>query len=627
MTAPEFVPPELCKVAAKPPSGANWAHEVKFDGYRLQLRVESHRAVLRTRGGLEWSAKFPEIVDEAKRFPDCILDGEVVGLNEEGISDFAKLQEALSKGETGALRFFLFDLLFLDGRDLRREPLSRRKAALEALLNRHKPKLRRLFYVTHFRESGNAMLDAACRMRLEGIISKRLDAPYRSGRSSDWLKIKCRGGQEVVIGGWWGNSDHLRSLLVGVFRGGALRYMGRVGTGFNAGNARELLKRLKPLRRASAPFADKRDIPKARGVNWVEPKLVAEVEFGTITEAGLLRQASYKGLREDKEAGAVMPEPQPAASQRKRSAPRARRDSNSAVVSGVTITNAQKELWPADAGHAAVTKIGLARYYESAAARILPHITGRPLSIVRAPDGIDGQRFFQRHAPPGTSEHVRPIKVEGESKPFLAVDSIEGLVALAQAAVLEIHPWGSKKNDPEIPARIVFDLDPAPDVPFDQVVQAAKRMRVRLEECGLAPFLKTTGGKGLHVVVAITGSPRKPATWPEAKDFARSLCEAVARHDPDLYTTNMSKRARGGKIFLDYLRNDRMATAVAPWSPRARPHAPIALPLAWKELRTSVDPSRFTVLDATKLLRRADPWKDLEASAGSLHKARATLGP
>ncbi len=627
MSTPQFVAPELCKVASSPPSGHNWIHEVKFDGYRMQLRVDHGHAVLRTRKGLDWSGKFPEIAAACRKLPDCVADGEIVALDDEGVSDFAKLQAALSDGETANLVYFLFDLMSVGGRDLRTSPLSERKQRLEKLLKAHARSSQRLRYVSHFVEAGDAMLDAACRMKLEGIISKRLDAPYRSGRSADWLKSKCRGGQEVVIGGWRGDSGHLRSLLVGVQDGDELRYMGRVGTGFNVTNTRQLIRALQPLRRATPPFANRSEIPDTQAVTWVKPRLVAEVEFGTITRAGLLRQASYKGLREDKGANEVVAEPQPSAARRER---KVRSSARPAVakaepVSGVTITNAGKILWPAAEGSSAVTKADLAQYFEAIALRILPHIEDRPLSIVRAPDGIDGQRFFQRHAPPSASDAFISIPVAGETKPFVGVDSVRGLVALAQAAVLEIHPWGCRKGKPEIPERIVFDLDPAPDVPFEDVMAAAKTVGSRLKDCGLIAFLKTTGGKGLHVVTAIEGTSRKPATWAEAKTFAQAICAEIARDEPASYTTNMSKAARNGKIFLDYLRNDRMATAVAPWSPRARAHAPVALPVPWTALRSGLDPAAFTIRKAGTFLRRADPWKDLAASAGSLRDAMRTV--
>lgn len=298
---------------------------------------------------------------------------------------------------------------------------------------------------------------------------------------------------------------------------------------------------------------------------------------------------------------------------------------NAVTISGTTITNAHKVLWPAESSHRAITKADLAKYYEAVAPRMLPHIEGRPLSIVRAPDGIDGERFFQRHAPPGTSERVRFISVRGERKPFLAVDSVEGLVALAQAAVLEIHVWGSKPGDPDTPERLVFDLDPAPDVAFQVVMDVAKRVGARLKNCGFTPFLKTTGGKGLHVVAAIKGTSRNPVTWAQAREFAQAFCALMVREEPERYTINMSKQKRAGKIFLDYLRNDRMASAVAPWSPRARPGAPIALPIEWSRLRTRFDPSKFTITTVGPPLRRPDAWKALASSAAPLHNAREAL--
>ena len=611
---PDFVEPELCRVVAAPASGGNWVHEVKFDGYRMQLRVEKRLAVLRTRKKLDWSARFPEIAADSRALPDCLLDGEIVALNKDGVSDFGALQAALSDGKTASLVFFIFDILFLNGRDLRGEPLSARKQILEKLLAR---KTGRLRFVDYFRSHGDAMLNAACRMHLEGVISKKLDAPYRSGRGGSWTKAKCRGGQEVVIGGWWGDDRKLRSLLVGAHRSGKLVYMGRVGTGFNADNSRALLDRLKPLRQARSPFAPNSEIPRARGINWVEPGLVAEVEFGTITSAGLLRQAAFKGLREDKPARSIVEEPQPAARKVEDTKVTTRKESAKTIA----ISHPDKVLWPKAGRDAAVTKADLAAYYAFAADRLLEHIAGRPLSLVRTPDGIDGQHFFQRHLMPGSSTELKPVRVKGEAKPYITIDGAAGLRALAQAGVTEIHPWGSRPGDPETPARIVFDLDPAPDVKFAAVIAAALEMRARLKNLGFEPFVKTTGGKGIHVVIAVKGTPKKPLTWPMAKSFARAFCVALERDTPGRYTTNMSKKLRSGKIFLDYLRNDRTSTAVAPWSPRARPHAPISMPLPWSALKPGLDPLDFTVHKAKKLLKRADPWKGIDKTAKALPPA------
>ncbi|HEX3651423.1 MAG TPA: DNA ligase D [Rhizomicrobium sp.] len=642
---PPFVEPELARVVDLPASGPLWVHEIKFDGYRMQLRVEKKRAVLLTRKKLDWSHRFPEIVAEARALPDCIVDGEVAALDTRGISNFGDLQSALSDTKTAGLVYFVFDLLFLNGRDFRGLPLTGRKAELEQLLSEKLPHSSRIRYVEHYESSGKEMLEAACRTGLEGVISKRADQTYKSGRGNDWTKAKCRGGQEIVIGGWRGDSGNLRSLLAGAYRDGKFLYMGRIGTGYNVKSAGELLHKLKPLEIARPAFANTSEVPRARDLHWVEPKLVAEVEFGTITSAGILRQASYKGLREDQPAKNVVFEPQPAAESKTgegTSMPQAkvRRPATKAVVvgrkgivsghkgltvRGVAISNPDKELWPATKDSAAVTKGELVRYYQAAASRILPHIKGRPLSIVRAPDGIGGEQFYQRHVVPGLQAYAKPIRVTGESKPYFSIDTEDGLVALGQVAVLELHPWGARPGKPDVPQRLIFDLDPAPNVGFNSVFEAAKDMRARLQHLGFTPFVKTTGGKGIHVVVAIKGASKKPLTWTEAKEFSRDVCLQMERETPERYTTNMSKKVRGGKIFLDFLRNARTATAVAPWSPRARPGATISMPLPWSKLKPGLDPAQFTIPNAAKRLRGSDPWKDLDSTAVNLETARKRL--
>lgn len=605
-------------------------HEVKFDGYRTQLHVHNGRAKLLTRKGLVWTHRFPEIADGARKLPDCVVDGEICAMNDKGVTDFSKLQHALSDEKTQDLVFFLFDLLWAGDRDLRGEPLSLRKANLERLLQRYAPRSHRLVYVEHFSGAGADVLEAACRIHLEGIISKQLNAPYRSGRSDSWTKAKCRGGQEVVIGGWWGDSQKLRSLLVGAYQGGKLTYLGRVGTGFNAGLSADVLKVLRPLKRTTSPFEAGEAPPRTKGVNWVEPKVVAETEFSTITAAGLLRQAAFKGLREDKPARSVVIEPQPAAKHEGTSVmpkkPAAQSKSKREdEVAGIRISHPDKAMWPAAGKTRAVTKLDLAEYYEAAADRMLPHLVGRPLSLVRAPDGINGQHFFQRHAMQGGPK-FRQMKVRDQRDPYVTIDDESGLVSLAQAAVLEIHPWGSKKNEPTVPERIIFDLDPATDLNFARVIEAAKELKKRLEACDLTPFIKTTGGKGLHVVVPVKGTPKKPATWPDAKEFAHEICLQLEADQPDKYTTTIAKKARGGKIFLDYLRNDLTSTAVAPWSPRAREGATISVPLKWSEVKAGLDPKRYTILTAVPLLKRADPWADIAKSAGSLDAACKKIG-
>jgi bifunctional non-homologous end joining protein LigD len=597
----------------EPPNGQNWAHEVKFDGYRIQARIEKGRVQLKTRKGLDWTDRFPEIARACAVLPDGLIDGEICALNAQGASDFSKLQQALSDGKTGALVFFLFDMMFCRDRDLRRLPLSERKAALEKILPAHEKSLR---FVEHFQSSGDAMLAAACKMDLEGVISKQLDAPYQSGRADSWLKSKCRGGQEVVIGGWSDTAGKFRSLLVGTYRDGKLHYMGRVGTGYNARTAAELTARFKPLARASSPFTD---LSRSKDVHWLEPKLVAEIEYATITADGLFRQASFKGLRQDKPAGTIVTETPVSTTKDKPMPNKSSSDDNQ--VLGITISHPEKPLWPKSGKEPAVTKLDLARYMAAAAPRILPHIQNRPISVVRAPDGIGGEHFFQRHELKGTAAPVLGIKVKGEKQPYLGVDSAKALVALAQQAVTEIHPWGSKPGDPEAPERIILDLDPAPDVSFDQVVAAAKNLKARLEKLGFTPFVKTTGGKGLHVVIAV-----KSDSWADAKAFAKAMALALEADDPDHFTTTIAKKARTGKIFVDYLRNDKTSTGVAPWSPRARDGAPVAVPLAWSQIKKGLDPKKFTIRTVPPLLKKADPWARLAASAKPLAPAMKKLG-
>jgi bifunctional non-homologous end joining protein LigD len=621
MKMPGFIAPQLARLLAHPPSGARWVHEVKFDGYRMQARVEKGKARLLTRKGLDWTGRFPEIAADCTKLPDCIIDGEICALNAEGASDFGLLQTALSDHRTGALIYYVFDCLFADGTDLRKEGLEARKQVLEELL-KHIGKSKRITFVPHFTSSGDAMLAAACRMDLEGVISKNLNAPYQSGRGDSWTKSKCRGGQEVVIGAWRGTPGKFRSLMVGTYQNGKLVYMGRVGTGYNAKVAADLLKRLKPLARKTSPFSN--SPPRLPDVNWVEPKLVGEIEFENVTSDGLFRQAAFKGLRLDKPAQSVVREvPADAPKEEKMAAkPKAKANASKGddTVLGIKISHPDKELWPKSKLGPAVTKLDLAKYMAAAADRMLPHVADRPSSVVRTPDGIKGEQFFQRHELKGTAAPMLAIRVKGEEKPYLGVDSAEALVALAQQGVTEIHPWGSKPGDPETPERVIFDLDPAPDVKFAAVVEGAKELKKRLEKLGFKPFVKTTGGKGLHVVIAIKG-----ADWPQAKAFAKAVAVQLEADDPARYTTTIAKKARGGKIFVDYLRNDRTSTGVAPWSPRARDGATIAVPLEWKELTAKLNPQAFTISTSAKLLKKPDAWKGLAASAKPIAAAMKKL--
>jgi DNA ligase D-like protein (predicted ligase)/DNA ligase D-like protein (predicted polymerase) len=743
---PEFIEPQLALLVERPPSDAAWAHEIKLDGYRLQLRVQDGHAVLKTRKGLDWTAKFESIVTAARDLPDCILDGEAVALNSQGAPNFSALQAALSEGRGDALVLFVFDLLFEEGEDLRSLPLAERKRRLQSMLeSQSRATTTHIRYLDHLETAGDDVLKSACRISLEGIVSKQLDAPYRSGRTGSWVKSKCRAGHEVVIGGWTSEGRELRSLIAGVYKDGQLVPVGRIGTGFNSENIKSLTARLKKVASDKSPFEERVKLPSDRRVNWVKPELVAEIEFAGWTEGGNIRQAAFKGLREDKAATEVRAEnPVPVdATALLKPAERESRDplrsgarsvmaangSNGtmkanarnnaignasgkaigsasgkatgsasgkatgsasgkatgsasgkatgsasgkatgdasgkaiggasgkdiggaganatgggasraayapmsataasassrqgvATVMGVVISKPDKVFWPNTDDGRAVTKLDLARYFEAVGAWMMPHIEGRPCSIVRAPDGIQGQTFFQRHAMPGMSKLLDLVKVSGDHKPYVVINRVEALAAVAQSGGIELHPWNCEPNDAEVPGRLVFDLDPAPDVAFGAVIEAAQEMRARLIAIGLESFCKTTGGKGLHVVTPLEHPRNTHLDWELVKAFAREICRQMAADKPDRYLINMSKNARKGLIFLDYLRNDRLSTAVAPLSPRARPGALVSMPVTWEQVRAGLDPSRFTVLTAPGLLARSKAWQGYDEAARPIVRA------
>jgi bifunctional non-homologous end joining protein LigD len=604
---PDFVPPALASLTAKPPVGKNWLHEIKFDGYRLQARIRGGEVALLTRRGLDWTTRFPAIAQAlaALGLDEAMIDGEAVVEDAEGRSSFQALQEDLAGKASQHSVFYVFDLLHLDGKDLTALPLTKRKALLAQVIppNGDGGTLR---LSEHIDGDGAAMLRHACRLGLEGIVSKRADARYASGRGHYWLKAKCAEREEFVIAGYvvsTVSAKMIGSLVLGYFDKAKLVHVGRVGTGFTTATARDLFTRLDALRQAKSPFATRLATEAARGVRWVAPELVAEIEYRGWTGDGMLRHAAFKGLREDKPAEDVtredriaMPDP-PAEKSAKAATP-----ATPGTVAGVRLTHPDRVLW-AEQG---LTKEGLAAFYADIADWLLPHVVHRPLSLVRCPSGEQKHCFFQKHAWAGLHPAIRSLPIEGEDEPVLAVEDIAGVIGLVQAGVLEIHPWGATLDDVERPDRLIFDFDPDAGRGWADVVAGAREVRERLKAAGLESFVKTTGGKGLHVVVPLVPS----APWDEAKEFTQKIASAMAADAPDRYTDKLPKRERVGRIFIDYLRNGRGATAVAAYSTRARPNAPVSTPLAWDELDDVPSAAAFTVANLRARLSHLgrDPW-------------------
>ncbi|MCJ8150182.1 DNA ligase D [Shinella sedimenti] len=611
---PDFLPPTLATLASAPPAGERWLHEIKFDGYRLQARIEAGRVKLLTRSGLDWTKKFGKAVPEALRdlpFGTAILDGELVVETGTGASDFSALQADLSAGRDDRFTFYLFDLLYLDGYDLTGLPLEQRKRLLEKLVPGAEGPLR---YSGHFDENGALVLRHACRLSLEGVVSKLRDAPYRAGRSKSWIKSKCSARQEFVIGGYVPSTvsrKAIGSLVLGVYNKGELEPVGRVGTGFSALVAEDIFKRLSRIRTEESPFGRKLTAEEARQARYVRPELVAEVEFRAWTADGHLRHASFRGLREDKPAQEVVAEMPKSTKATAAKAPNPQRRT-------VRLTHPDRVYWPEEG----VTKEGLADYYTEVWRYIAPHIVGRPLALLRAPSGIDGQTFFQKHAWKGINTNVVEVQdpAEKDDEPYVAINDLDGLIGLVQAAVLEIHPWGSTLADWERPDRIIMDLDPGEGVEWQTVIDGAEETRKRLEAAGLNAFVKTSGGKGLHVC-----APLKPsARWPAVKAFCKGIADSMAKDSPDKYVATITKSKRRGKILIDYLRNQRGMTAVAPYSTRARPGAAVSMPLAWDELSADIGPAYFTVENTPARLQslKADPWTDFTGAARPLKTVR-----
>jgi bifunctional non-homologous end joining protein LigD len=622
---PRTQPLALAMVVVAPPEGDEWLHEIKHDGYRIVARVEEGEVRLVSRNGKDWTKEFPTVARAVGRLPagTALLDGEVAAVLPSGATSFQALQRRAAEPGAAPLVYFAFDLLHLDGWNLRDVRLEERKEVLRRLLESAPPAVR---FSDHVRGQGAAFFEKAKEAGLEGVVSKRADRPYREGRGGDWRKAKCRLSQEVVIGGWNPSSDGrgaIGSLLVGFHEDGQIVYAGRVGSGFNDRLLADLQHRLDARRRKTSPFAD---VPAdhRRGVHWVEPDLVAQVEFTEWTGEGRMRQPVFLGLRDDREADHVVRE-RPGTVEGggvdtvsagrpwealRGHATRTHSVSGEEVVDliGVRLTHPDRVYYPG----LGFTKLDLALYYVTIADAVLPHLEGRPLTLVRCPDGIGGETFYQKNAGFWTPPQIRRFPVPGRGEEHLYVDSVPGLVALAQAGILEVHPWNSRVSRIEEPDQVIFDLDPDEALPFSRVAAAARRVRALLADRGLASFVKTTGGKGLHVCVPL--APERG--WEELEEFTRAVALRLARDEPESYTANMAKSARRGKVFVDYLRNVRGANAVGAYSTRAREGAPVSVPVDWDELDRLSGPGDFTVAEVPlRLLAQgsggaADPWAD-----------------
>jgi bifunctional non-homologous end joining protein LigD len=606
---PGFVAPSLATLSDKAPENGNWIHEIKFDGYRIQTRLEDGKVKLLTRKGLDWTAKFPRIAAAVAALPaeTALIDGELVVNDERGVSSFSALQQALKSGKDAAMTYYVFDLMHLNGDDLRPLPLIHRKAALRKLIGKKSDGP--LQFSESIEEPGPLLIKHACKLGLEGIISKRADAGYHSGRGHDWIKTKCSDRQEFVVAGFapsTADQHSVGALTLGVYKGDQLIYAGRTGTGFTHKTARDLYRTFKPLVRNTPPFGA---VPaEERGVRkpvWLEPKLVAEIDFHGWTHGDRVRHSSFQGLREDKSAKEVVHEVKAvaaankAATAERKSAP-VRAGKAATTVGGIALTHPDRVYWE-DVG---VTKRGLAAFYEKIWKWIGPHLVGRPISLLRCPEGAAGQCFFQKHASAGISEtHLHLVPEDGGK--ILSLDNLAGLLSLVQAGVLEVHVRGSTIEHLGDADRLVFDLDPGPGTDWKDVVAAARDVRARLAQLKLKTFVKTSGGKGLHVIL-----PIKPAPWEEAKEFCHAVANVMAQDAPDRYVATATKSKRKGRIFIDYLRNSREATAVAPYSTRARPGAAVSTPIDWSELGALKSADQFMVKNLPQRLARLrkDPW-------------------
>lgn len=618
---PKKFSPQLGTLAKSVPESDDWIHELKHDGYRILAFVQGDKILLITRGGRDWSDKFKPVVEALRRMspPDCILDGEIVILDEKGRSRFQGLQNHLKDRQKGKLVYYLFDLPYFNRMDLSQTPLIERKSMLEDLLGGSTSTVLR--FSDHVTGKGQQFFEAACGMGAEGIMSKRKDSGYIQGRSRTWVKSKCKAGQEFVVIGYTepsGTRSLFGALLLGFHDvAGNLQYAGRVGTGFDEDDLKKIFGKLSLTERSTSPCHNELSSVERKGVHWVTPTLVVEVEFAEWTTDGRLRQASFKGIRSDKKPEEitrekpVYEEELPVRGSKKRkvnSAPKTGPDADQGDrVAGVRLTHPERVYFP----EKKLTKLDLALYYERVHEWILPHIKGRPLSLVRCPQGRSGTCFYQKHLTESLPEALRGIEIAeeaGKKRIYVHVENLKGLISLVQIGALEIHPWGSRKDRLEYPDRMIFDLDPGEGVRWQDVVRSARQLKAMFDEIDWRCFVKISGGKGLHIYVPLT----RKANWEEVKNFSRDVAQKLA-HDDKIIITTMNKAKRKGKIYLDYLRNSRGATCVAPYSTRSRPGAPVSVPLHWDELTGRMKPDSFSV---EKVIQRidsieGDPWEDI----------------
>lgn len=615
---------QLATLVSRAPVGDEWLHEIKFDGYRLMARVEGNRVELWTRNGNDWTSRFPAIAAAVGRLgvESALLDGEVVAQLADGRTSFQTLQN--SRGDAD-LRYYGFDLLFLDGLDLTQCQLDARKNVLREVLAARSGAGGPLRYSDHVIGQGQAFFEQVCAAGLEGVVSKRRSGRYQSGRSGEWLKVKCLREQEFVVVGYTdpcGSRAGLGALLLATSEHGQLAYRGKVGTGMSGAVLRELRERMEELREDRPSIIPGRAV-QSRGVHWIRPEMVVQVAFTEITPDGLLRHPVFRGVLDDREARHVVLEtplsspvagtdPLPSGASARFPAV-VRRDRQQMEVAGVRISSPDKVLYP----EKGFTKEAVARYYEAVAPWILPHISDRPLTLVRCPQGHAAGCFFQKHMDEVDSPYLRRVQAkEAEgARDYLSVCDLRGILAVVQLGALELHSWNSRADKLEFPDRVTIDIDPDPTVSWDGTVQAALEVRALLGELGLESFVKTTGGKGLHVVVPLV----RRSTWEEVKGFARALAGTVAAASPGRYTLQLSKSRRKDRLLLDYLRNTRGATAVEVYSTRARAGAPVSTPVSWAELGAGVDPQDFTIETVpARLAAGIDPWREYGAARQSL---------